>query len=116
MVYVSLGTLFNNGCCLLSELLQGIRRRGLPGILSAPASLEPAPANFIVHANVSQIEVLQRATAFVSHGGMNSVNESLSYGVPMVVIPQMGEQMIIGRRVEELGAGHLHREGGGYRR
>jgi UDP:flavonoid glycosyltransferase YjiC (YdhE family) len=36
---------------------------------------------------------------------MNSVNESLSHGVPMLVIPQMGEQMIIGRRVEELRAG-----------
>ena len=74
-------------------------------ILSAPPGLGPAPANFIVHSNAPQIEVLQRATAFVSHGGMNSVNESLSYGVPLVVIPQMGEQMIIGRRVEELGAG-----------
>ena len=58
-----------------------------------------------MQAHVPQIEVLQRATAFVSHGGMNSVNESLSHGVPMLVIPQMGEQMIIGRRVEELGAG-----------
>ena len=44
-------------------------------ILSAPG-LGPAPANFIVHSNAPQIEVLRRATAFVSHGGMNSVNEA----------------------------------------
>jgi MGT family glycosyltransferase len=49
--------------------------------------------------------VLQRASAFVTHGGMNSVSESLYYGVPVVVVPQMGEQAIVGRRVEELGAG-----------
>jgi len=36
---------------------------------------------------------------------MNSVSESLYYGVPIVVIPQMSEQEIVGRRVEELGAG-----------
>ena len=36
---------------------------------------------------------------------MNSVNESLYYGVPLLVVPQMSEQAIVGRRVEELGAG-----------
>jgi len=36
---------------------------------------------------------------------MNSVSESLYYGVPLVVIPQMSEQEVVGRRVEQLGAG-----------
>jgi len=36
---------------------------------------------------------------------MNSVMEGLSYGVPLVVIPQMLEQRITARRVEELGLG-----------
>jgi MGT family glycosyltransferase len=49
--------------------------------------------------------VLQRARAFVTHGGMNSVSESLFHGVPMTVVPQMGEQAIIGQRVAQLGAG-----------
>ena len=69
------------------------------------ASLGPPPPNVIVQAYVPQLDVLQRASAFVTHGGMNSVSESLYYGVPLVVIPQMGEQEIVGRRVEELGAG-----------
>lgn len=30
---------------------------------------------------------------------------SLYYGVPLVVIPQIGEQEVVGRRVEQLGAG-----------
>ena len=58
-----------------------------------------------MEAHVPQLEVLQRAAAFVTHGGMNSVSESSLHGVPVVVIPQMGEQQVIGRRVEELGAG-----------
>jgi glycosyltransferase, MGT family len=69
------------------------------------ASLGQAPANFVVRAHVPQLEVLGRASAFVTHGGMNSVSESLFQGVPVVVIPQMGEQEVVGRRVEEVGAG-----------
>jgi len=54
---------------------------------------------------VPQLDILQRATAFVSHGGMNSTMESLYYSVPMVVIPQMPEQAMTARRVDELGLG-----------
>ena len=68
-------------------------------------SVGAAPPNFVVQRHVPQLAVLQRTTAFVTHGGMNSVSESLYYGVPVVVIPQMNEQVIVGRRVEELGAG-----------
>jgi MGT family glycosyltransferase len=71
----------------------------------AIASLGTAPANFVVLTQVPQLSVLQRARAFVTHGGMNSVSESLFYGVPLVVVPQMGEQAIVGRQVEQLGAG-----------
>jgi MGT family glycosyltransferase len=110
VVYVSLGTLFNTDADFYRKCYEAFRGEDYQVILSSSmnvdlADLGPAPPNFIAQAHVPQIEVLQRATAFVSHGGMNSVNESLSHGVPMLVIPQMGEQMIIGRRVEELGAG-----------
>ena len=36
---------------------------------------------------------------------MNSVNESLYYGVPMVLFPQHSEQRMVANRVLELGAG-----------
>ena len=37
--------------------------------------------------------------------------ESSTYGVPVIVVPQMSEQAIVGRRVEEIGAGlYLARE------
>jgi MGT family glycosyltransferase len=64
-----------------------------------------APPNFIVECRVPQLSILERASAFVTHGGMNSVSESLCHGVPVVVVPQMGEQEVVGRRVEQLGAG-----------
>jgi MGT family glycosyltransferase len=69
------------------------------------ASLGATPANIVVKQWVPQLDVLRRASVFVSHGGMNSVSESLYYGVPLVVVPQMGEQEIVARQVERLGAG-----------
>lgn len=110
VVYVSLGTLFNADPSFFRNCFEAFGRLDVRVVMSigsnvTGASLGPVPANFSVQPYVPQLEVLQRASAFVTHGGMNSVSESLYYGVPMVVVPQMGEQEVVGRRVEELGAG-----------
>jgi UDP:flavonoid glycosyltransferase YjiC (YdhE family) len=36
---------------------------------------------------------------------MNSTLESLSYGVPLVILPQMAEQAMTARQVQKLGLG-----------
>jgi hypothetical protein len=41
-----------------------------------PAALDPLPANVLARRFVPQPEVLARAALFVTHGGMNSVNEA----------------------------------------
>lgn len=110
VVYVSLGTLFNADPTFYRDCFEAFRRVDVQVIMSigatvSEASLGPVPPNFIVQTYVPQLEVLRRASVFVTHGGMNSVSESLYHGVPVVVIPQMSEQEIVGRRVEELGAG-----------
>lgn len=51
------------------------------------------------------LEMLKMADVFVTHGGMNSVSESLVYGTPMVVIPFIADQPVNARCVENLGAG-----------
>ncbi len=110
VVYVSLGTLFNADAAFYRACFEAFGREDIEVILSigtnvSEASLGQAPANFVVRPHVPQLDVLGRASAFVTHGGMNSVSESLFQGVPVVVIPQMGEQEVVGRRVEEIGAG-----------
>ena len=67
--------------------------------------LGPIPANFEVRSYFPQPAVLGHATAFLTHSGMNSTMESLVAEVPMVSVPQMGEQAANARRVEELGLG-----------
>jgi MGT family glycosyltransferase len=110
VIYVSLGTLFNADEAFYRNCFEAFRDFDFQVIMSiganvSEASLGTAPPNFIVQTYVPQLEVLRRASAFVTHGGMNSVSESLGHGVPVVVDPQMSEQQIVGMRVQELGAG-----------
>jgi MGT family glycosyltransferase len=110
LVYVSLGTLFNDNPDFYRTCFEAFRGQPWRTLMSVGPALasgvlgEP-PENVLVRAQVPQLRVLQQAAGFVSHGGMNSVSESLIFGVPLVVLPQMSEQHIVGRRVEELGAG-----------
>jgi MGT family glycosyltransferase len=110
VVYVSLGTLFNADPAFYRNCFDAFHELDAQVVLSvgrtiAIDSLGPPPANIVVQPHVPQLAILQRAAAFVTHGGMNSVSESLFHGVPVVVVPQMGEQEVVGRRAEELGAG-----------
>ena len=63
------------------------------------------PENISVFSHVDQIAVLSKADAFISHCGMNSVNESLYFSVPIVMLPQTSEQNGVAERVFQLGAG-----------
>jgi len=54
--------------------------------------LPAAPPNFRLRRAVPQLEVLGRCSAFVTHGGANSMHEGLSLGVPMAVVPLFGDQ------------------------
>jgi MGT family glycosyltransferase len=69
------------------------------------ADLGPVPSNVELHQQVPQLSVLRHASAFVSHGGMNSAMEALSHGVPLVELAQTGEQRTVANRVDELGLG-----------
>ncbi len=77
-----------------------------------PESLAPAPRNFHVAPHVEQLKILSEADVFISQGGLNSVMESLFYGVPLVVLPATREQRLTARRVRDLGLGVvLERDG-----
>ena len=61
------------------------------------------------------MEVLKIADVFVTHGGMNSVNEALVCGVPMVVIPFVSDQFVNAECVEKLGVGMMLKDTGALR-
>ena len=107
---MSLGTLFNADAAFYRQCIEAFRDEPVRVVMSIGSrvradELGTVPGNVVVAATVPQIDVLQQASAFVTHGGMNSVGESLRLGVPMLTVPQMGEQEIVSRRVEQVGAG-----------
>ena len=108
LIYVSLGTTFNDAPEFYLTCFEGLASKGWQVVLStggASPDLGTAPENFIVCKFVPQLALLERASVFVTHGGMNSANEGLYFGVPLVVVPQRGDQFIVGSRVAALGAG-----------
>ncbi|MFC5062158.1 nucleotide disphospho-sugar-binding domain-containing protein [Actinomycetospora atypica] len=54
---------------------------------------------------VPQTLVLQSADLFVTHGGYNGIREAVRHGVPMVVVPQFGDQDHNADRIAALGLG-----------
>lgn len=110
LLYISLGTAYNNRLAFYQMCFDAFAQSEWQVVLSFgsrvdPAALKEAPANFLIAPHVPQLEVLSRADLFISHGGMNSTMESLWFGVPLVVVPQMMEQEMNARRVQELGLG-----------
>ncbi|MEL4025330.1 macrolide family glycosyltransferase [Lysinibacillus endophyticus] len=110
VVYISLGTVLNQNENFYLNCIQAFSNCSYEIIMSVGeqtniASLGNLPDHFTVKNRVNQIEVLQRADVFVTHCGMNSVNESLYFGVPMILYPFHSEQQLVAKRVEELGAG-----------
>lgn len=109
-VYVSLGTVLNKNSGFYENCIQALGESDVEVIMSVGertdiAALGTIPDNFQVKARVEQIKALQRTDVFLTHCGMNSVNESLYFGVPMVLFPQHSEQALVAERVAELGAG-----------
>jgi MGT family glycosyltransferase len=110
LLFISLGTAMNNRPEFFRLCLEAFGGTGWQVVMAIGdqvdrAGLGPIPANFEVRPYFPQPAVLGRATAFLTHSGMNSTMESLVAEVPMVSVPQMGEQAANGRRVEELGLG-----------
>jgi MGT family glycosyltransferase len=109
VLYASLGTIFNAEPELLRSFAIALAPLAGSVVLATgrtdPAALAPLPANVVARRSVPQLSVLSRAAVFVTHGGMNSVNEALFYGVPLLVVPQGADQFLVADRVVELGAG-----------
>lgn len=110
LVFVSLGTIFNERPDFYQASFSALGDLPVQVVLAVGEKIDQtilgaAPANFIVRSSVPQLEILQRAALFITHGGMNSTSEGLLYGVPLLVVPQHGDQYLVAGQVAALGAG-----------
>ncbi len=110
LIYVSMGTLLNKQRRLYRACIEAFAAAPVSVVMSIgrhtrAATLGALPPNIQVYPWVPQLELLRHADLFITHGGMNSVNESIHARVPMLVIPQGNDQPTIADRVQELGLG-----------
>ncbi|MGI8419481.1 MAG: macrolide family glycosyltransferase [Candidatus Levyibacteriota bacterium] len=110
IIYISTGTIFNDNLAFYRLCIETFKNTPYQVVMSlghrfSLNDLPTIPDNMIIKNHIPQIDVLKRAAVFVTHAGMNSVNESMYFGVPMILIPQMYEQAFNAQRIQELGAG-----------
>ncbi len=113
LIYISLGTVRNRRADFYRACLDALGDGPYAVVMSIGTetpldALGPIPAHVIVRPRVPQLAVLERASLFITHAGMNSIHEGLYYGVPLIAVPQQPEQTAVAARVVAVGAGiHL---------
>ena len=108
IVYISLGSIISNkGFCKMC--IRAFGGKDMSVILNTgrirPETLGKIPENIYAYSFVPQLEVLRHADVFLTHCGMNSVNEAMTHEVPMVIMPFMNDQLANAKRIVELGIG-----------
>ena len=112
LIYISLGTIFNNNIEFYKECIETFRNMKEFQIIMSVGNminikdLGGIIDNIYVFNYVPQLQVLKEADIFISHGGINSINEAIFLNkVPLIIIPQQIDQFDNAKKIEELGAG-----------
>ena len=108
-VYVSMGTIVD-GTDIFRNALEAARGADWKMVMAIGREGDvrkytDAPPNVLVRNFVPQLALLDKVQAVVSHGGNNTVTETLLHGLPLVVIPNSADQPESAGRVKASGAG-----------
>lgn len=110
LIYASMGTLQNRLDYVFRIIAESCVGLNAQLVISLGGELEPKafanlPGRTLVVKYAPQLELLQKATLNITHAGLNTTLESLSYGVPMVAIPVTDDQPGVAARIVWTGAG-----------
>lgn len=112
IVYCAVGTLAPDTLAMVKQVIDACgdrAERALVVGLGGTATVEqlgPIPPNVLVMDYAPQVQILRDASVAVIHGGINTINECISAGVPMVVHRGgLVDQPGCARRVEHHGLG-----------
>ena len=110
LIYISLGTMYNDELDFYHSCFEAFSDTPFQVVMAvgnrlAMSGLAKVPDNFIVREYVPQLQILERASLFITHGGLNSAHEGMLHDVPMILLPQQADHFVVARRVVDLGAG-----------
>jgi MGT family glycosyltransferase len=106
-VYLSLGSLGSADVALMQELIDTLAQTDyLVTVSMGPQheELQLAP-NMTGGEFLPQPAILPQVDVVITHGGNNTVTESLHFGKPMVLLPLFWDQHDNAQRMQELGLG-----------
>ena len=110
-VYVSLGTFLSSRVDLLRIIADGLRAIPVDVVMAIgaadPGAIGALPDHWIVRPSLPQVAVLERSDVVITHGGNNTVTESLRAGLPMLVLPLSTDQFAGAADVERAGVGRV---------
>ena len=90
LIYCSLGTFWQMNVDYLQRVVEAFRQRPEWDLVlacgkdTAVSNFEPIPENVLVLQHVPQLRVLEQADVVLTHGGIGTLNECITYGVPMI--------------------------------
>ncbi len=104
LIYASLGTIQNKILWVFIQIAYACLGLDVQLVISLGGATEPkelgyVPGSPIVVKASPQLALLERASLCITHAGMNTTLESLSYGVPMVAIPVTNDQPAVAARI-----------------
>ncbi len=108
MVYASLGTTGNEQPSLLRIIADACHQTDLQLVVSLGGQsyfnlLEGLAGDALVVKDAPQLELLKKAALVITHGGLNTVLETLMEGKPMIVIPIARDQPAVAARLARQG-------------
>ena len=107
VLYLSLGSLGSADVALMQRLIDALAETDYFVVVSMGPQHEElrlAP-NMTGEEFLPQPAILPHVDAVITHGGNNTVTESLHFGKPMVVLPLFWDQHDNAQRMQELGLG-----------
>jgi MGT family glycosyltransferase len=105
-VLVSTTTSSTTDAGLFRHVVESIAPMGIP-ILATSGNASDIPSNIgqnvRIEAFVDHEEIFPHISAVITHGGAGTVGRAFRLGVPMLIIPDYGDQISTARRAAELG-------------
>jgi zeaxanthin glucosyltransferase len=112
IIYASLGTTRNVQPFVFRLVSEACKDLDLQLVISLGGRFRPEmfpdlPGNPLVTTYAPQLELLRLATIVITHGGPNTVFETLLEGKPMVAIPLAYDQPAVAARLARLGIAEM---------